>query len=185
MIGGQFNMAKRIPGKEEFHETLRYFEEQIKLQKVNLQLNTIATSEMLKEYDAVVLATGVHPRQVKLPKKTDKVNIVSYLDVLKNDVSVGQRVAVIGAGGIGYDVSEFLLHTKKSTVLPNHLEENRINDFLTEWNISKEERGGLQTKTTTAGVHHEPLREIYLMQRKTGKFGKSLGKTLVGFIVVH
>jgi 2,4-dienoyl-CoA reductase (NADPH2) len=182
MIGGQFNMAKRIPGKEEFYETLRYFNEQIKLQKVNLQLNTLATAEMLKGYDIVVLATGVHPRQVKLPKTTEKVKIVSYLDVLKNDIAVGKRVAVIGAGGIGYDVSEFLLHEKKSTQLPNNLEDDRINEFLNEWNISKEERGGLKTTPTTTTTedqsgHHEPIREIFLMQRKSGKFGKSLGKT--------
>jgi len=112
-IGGQFNMAKQVPGKEEFYETIRYFRRMLSLTNVNVKLNTVATAETLKEFDAVVLATGVLPRQVNIPQKgsgSGKVKILSYVDVLKHRAQVGNKVAVIGAGGIGYDVSDFLTH---------------------------------------------------------------------------
>jgi 2,4-dienoyl-CoA reductase (NADPH2) len=118
-IGGQFNMAKMVPGKEEFYETLRYFNKQIQLTGVRLELNTTVTTDMLKDkYHSVVVATGVLPRQISLKKTPDsKVNVYSYVDVLRNNVSVGQRVAVIGAGGIGYDISDFLTHGNSLTYL--------------------------------------------------------------------
>lgn len=111
-IGGQFNMAKRVPGKEEFFETLRYFNKQLSLSGVEVRLNTLADEETLRGFDAVVLATGVLPRVVKIPqaKENHRVNVVSYVDVLRNNAPVGKRVAVIGAGGIGFDVSDFLTH---------------------------------------------------------------------------
>ena len=110
-------MAKRVPGKEEFFETLRYYGKQLSLAGVELRLNTEASEETLAGFDAVVLATGVLPRDVKIPlasanktSGTCKVNVVSYVDVLRHNAHVGKRVAVIGAGGIGFDVSDFLTH---------------------------------------------------------------------------
>ncbi len=186
-IGGQFNMAKMVPGKEEFYETLRYFNKQIQLTGVHLQLNTNVTPEMLNgKYDSVVVATGVLPRQINLKKTADSnVNVYSYVDVLRNNVSVGKRVAVIGAGGIGYDISDFLTHehhynhqklhenTTKS-VLADQLDASAIQKFLDDWGIDKSiAKGGLnkETKPMTSP------RKIYLLQRKKGKLGSTLGKT--------
>ena len=180
-IGGQFNIAKKIPGKEEFYETIRYFQHQLELQNVNLKLNQKATFEDLKDYDSVILATGVYPRDIKLPVKTAKVRVLSYLDVLRNNTEVGKKVAVIGAGGIGYDVSEFLLNSSKvkstSARLPNHIEQDRIDEFVDEWGIDKNvSRGGLKPKAPPSSPHTPP-RQIYLLQRKAGRLGSTLGKT--------
>jgi 2,4-dienoyl-CoA reductase (NADPH2) len=167
-IGGQFNMAKRIPGKEEFHETIRYFEKQIELTGVTLQLNTLVSAENLKEYDEVILATGIKPRDISIPG-ADHPKVVSYIDILKGYKEAGKRVAVIGAGGIGFDVSEFL-----STEDPTHQPD--VAEWLREWGIDpqNEVRGGI------SGVEPQipkSPREIVMFQRTKGKVGAKLGKT--------
>lgn len=165
-IGGQFNMAKRIPGKEEFYETLRYFAVRVEEAGVDLRLNTRVDAEALSEgYDAVILATGVTPRQLDLPG-IDHPSVLSYLDVLKNDAPVGKRVALIGAGGIGFDVAEFLTHHGESS--------DPIDEYLIEWGVDRrmESAGGLMS-----AVDAEPARTVTLCQRKAGKLGAGLGKT--------
>jgi 2,4-dienoyl-CoA reductase (NADPH2) len=167
-IGGQFNMAKRIPGKEEFHETIRYFEKQIELTGVKLQLNTRVSAENLKDYSEVILATGIQPRDISIPG-ADHPKVVSYIDILKGYKEAGKRVAVIGAGGIGFDVSEFL-----STQDPTHQPD--VAEWLREWGIDpkNEVRGGID------GVQPQipaSPREIVMFQRTKGKVGAKLGKT--------
>lgn len=170
-IGGQFNMAKRIPGKEEFHETLRYFSALLAKVGVDVRLGTRVSAEDLVQggFDAVVLATGVLPRNVKIPG-SEHPKVLSYVDVLRRNKPVGKRVAIIGAGGIGFDVAEFLLHDP--THQPASVDLER---FLKEWGIDGQNslRGGLLPQEEM-----EPaFREIYLLQRKKGKLGASLGKT--------
>lgn len=169
-IGGQFNMAKTIPGKEEFYETLRYFEKQLKLKgvKVKLGQHVEAADLTTGAFDKVVIATGVLPRALKIPG-ADHPKVLSYLDVLKNKAPVGNKVAIIGAGGIGFDVAEFLAHVGEST-------SSSVDVFAREWGIdtTNSVRGGV------AGVKPSippPARDIYLMQRKSTKHGKDLGKT--------
>jgi 2,4-dienoyl-CoA reductase (NADPH2) len=167
-IGGQFNMAKRIPGKEEFHETIRYFQKQIELTGVHLQLNTKVSADDLKTYDEIVLATGIQPRDISIPG-ADLPKVVSYIDILKGNKIAGKRVAVIGAGGIGFDVSEFL-----STDDPTHQPE--VAEWLREWGIdpNNDVRGGI------SGIRPEipsSPREIVMFQRTKGKVGAKLGKT--------
>ncbi len=169
-IGGQFNMAKRIPGKEEFHETLRYFGRRIEALGVNLALNTRVTAESLKGYDEVVIATGVGPRDPKIPGQEEGIargQVLSYLDVLLHKKPVGKRVAVIGAGGIGFDVAEYLVHEGHSPSLD-------IEAWMKEWGVADPSsvRGGV--------VKPEPspaARQVYLLQRKATSVGKGLGKT--------
>lgn len=171
-IGGQFNMAKRIPGKEEFHETLRYFRTMLKKHNVEIRLNTdVSADNMITESkDKWIVATGVDPRDPKIPGQ-DHANVLSYIDVLKRKKRVGKRVAIVGAGGIGFDVSEYLLHyfgaDKAAT-------ETSADEFLKEWGIDPtlKTRGGL----TDPHPHHVD-RQIYLLQRKKGKLGAGLGKT--------
>lgn len=169
-IGGQFNMAKKIPGKEEFYETIRYFNKQIELTGVDLQLNTKVGVEELKSggYDEVILATGITPRIPGIPGE-DHEKVLSYIDVLKHNKPVGEKVAIIGAGGIGFDVAEFLTHEGESTSLD-------VEAFMKEWGVDmdNEVRGGI------AGIEPEfqqPEREIFMMQRSEGKMGAKLGKT--------
>ncbi len=169
-VGGQFNIAKKIPGKEEFGETLRYFERQLELKNVTVNLGTRVSAEDLNAggFDEVVLATGIKPRIPDIPG-IDHPMVLSYLDVLKYNKPVGKRVAVIGAGGIGFDVSEFLAHEGESTSL-------NIEAFMREWGVdmSLQARGGIE------GIQAEVTkssREIYLLQRKTSKVGAGLGKT--------
>jgi 2,4-dienoyl-CoA reductase (NADPH2) len=169
-IGGQFNMAKRIPGKEEFYETLRYFGRQLALKGVELRLGTRATPDLLSGFDEVILATGVTPRIPDI-EGIDHPSVLSYLDVLEKDAPVGQRVALIGAGGIGFDVAEFLSEARHDGPEPPRME-----DFARHWGIDLnfEARGGIE------GVKPEPealAREIWLLQRKASKPGKGLGKT--------
>jgi len=169
-IGGQFNMAKRIPGKEEFAESLAYYRGEVKRSGVNLQLNTRVSAEDLSGFDEVILATGVYPRQIDVPG-IDNNNVVSYIDVLNNKVEIGGRVALIGAGGIGFDVAEFLSHSDDHPASSQSSEA-----FAREWGIDQtfEARGGVK------GIKPQPpksAREIWLLQRKTGKPGKTLGKT--------
>ncbi len=169
-IGGQFNMAKRIPGKEEFHETLRYFRHRLERAGVRVQLNTRVTADYLVPAgcDEIVLATGVTPRSPRIPGQ-DHPRVLSYLDVLLHGKPVGQRVAVIGAGGIGFDVAEFLVHDGHSPTLD-------LDAWLREWGVRDPAvaRGGV------AGVQPDvapPARQIYLLQRKASKPGAGLGKT--------
>ena len=169
-IGGQFNVAKRVPGKEEFFETLRYFRRKLQTTGVDVRLDTRATvAELLAGgYDDVILATGIAPRLPAI-EGIEHSKVLGYLDVLREGRPVGRRVAVIGAGGIGFDVSEFLVHGQLSTSLDRDA-------FWKEWGIDLhlEARGGV------AGVKpapEAPAREVFLLQRKTGKVGDGLGKT--------
>lgn len=167
-IGGQFNMAKVIPGKEEFHETIRYFKVQIAKHGVHLHLNTRVDSAALQaqQFDEVVLATGVVPRQIQIPG-IDHEKVLGYTDVLKLKKPVGNRVAIIGAGGIGFDVAEFLSHE-------NPEQEPETVHFMKEWGVDMDyEQGGALTEAQPA----PSPREIYLLQRKGGKLGARLGKT--------
>jgi 2,4-dienoyl-CoA reductase (NADPH2) len=178
-IGGQFHMAKRIPGKEEFHETLRYFNTMLQKYQVNVQLNTrVDYNDMIDNkyahIDKWINATGVNPRNPNIPGQEQATNVVSYIDVLKHKVPIGKRVAVIGAGGIGFDVSEYLLHWKG----PHDKSANEVShdDFYKEWGIDAtlQARGGLTEPT----IEHPPeQRQLYLIQRKKGKLGAGLGKT--------
>ncbi len=167
-IGGQFNMAKLIPGKEEFYETIRYFNKQIELTGVNLKLNTKVSAEDLKAggFDEVIVATGVTPRVINL-EGIDHPKVLSYIEVLRDKKPVGKSVAIIGAGGIGFDVAEFLAHG-------DHGPET-IDSFLKEWGVDKNisEAGGMLAEPQIK----PSFREIYLMQRSPGKLGAKLGKT--------
>ncbi|MCF8277763.1 MAG: NADPH-dependent 2,4-dienoyl-CoA reductase [Flavobacteriales bacterium] len=167
-IGGQFNIAKQIPGKEEFYETIRYFDTKIKKHGVDLKLNTWADEASLAGFDEVLLGTGITPRKPNIPG-IDHPMVLSYLDVLRDKKAVGKRVAIIGAGGIGFDVAEYLTHEGQPTSL-------NLAAFLEEWGIdaNNEVRGGIE------GIqpHPEPSpREVYLLQRKESKVGAGLGKT--------
>lgn len=167
-IGGQFNLAKQIPGKEEFHETLRYFNEQIKLLGIDLKLNYVATVENLTtaHYDAIVIATGIKPRQLTIPG-IDHSKVLSYIDVLEHHKPVGNTVAIIGAGGIGFDIAEYLSQVGESESL-------NLPHFLANWGIDKslQHRGGLIQPTV-----EKSARKIYILQRTAGKVGARLGKT--------
>ncbi|MFT6352438.1 MAG: 2,4-dienoyl-CoA reductase (NADPH2) [Neptuniibacter pectenicola] len=168
-VGGQFNIAKRIPGKEEFYETLRYFSKQVELTGVELKLNTFVRGEMLEEqgFDEVVLATGISPRTPDI-EGIDHPKVLTYLDVMSG-ASVGNTVAVIGAGGIGFDISEYLIHQGESSSL-------NIKTFMQEWGVDMNmaARGGVENMTPA----FEPAaREVYLLQRKKSKVGAKLGKT--------
>ncbi|MCL5050620.1 NADPH-dependent 2,4-dienoyl-CoA reductase [Aliidiomarina maris] len=167
-IGGQFNYAKQIPGKEEFHETIRYFKQRLVDTGVHVHLGQGQTAESLQQgkFDEIVLATGVAPRELTI-EGADLPHVLGYLDVLRDHKEVGKRVAVIGAGGIGFDVSEYLTTTKSPTL--DNDEWHKI------WGIDKtySERGALLAQPLA-----EPNpREVYLMQRKDTKVGAGLGKT--------
>ena len=169
-VGGQFNLAKVVPGKEEFHETIRYFKVQIEKTGVDLRLNTKVNREQLERegYDEVIVATGVIPRGLKI-EGSDAPQVLSYADVLRG-APVGQKVAVIGAGGIGFDVSEYLLK-------PEHQPQPQpIADWKREWGVDP-----LANYMTEGGMQpaevETPIRQIYLMQRKTTPLGAGLGKT--------
>ncbi|XYQ85742.1 FAD-dependent oxidoreductase [Pseudomonas syringae] len=169
-IGGQFNIAKRIPGKEEFSETLRYFTHKVQDTGIDLRLNTRVTAQDLlgAGFDDVILATGIAPRTPAIPG-IDNPKVLSYLDVILQRKPVGRSVAVIGAGGIGFDVSEYLVHQGIATSLDREA-------FWKEWGIDTtlEARGGV------AGIKpevHAPARQVFLLQRKSSKVGDGLGKT--------
>ncbi len=158
-IGGQFNMAKKIPGKEEFYETLRYFNKQILLHKVTLKLNTkVSVDDLQKsDFDEIIVATGIKPRVLKI-EGIEHEKVLSYIDVLKHKKPVGKRVAVIGAGGIGFDVSEYLSHKGESTSL-------NIDAWLKEWGIDKtiQARSGIEDVKQNLNLRQERflcLREV-------------------------
>ena len=165
-IGGQFNIAKQVPGKEEFYETLRYFGRRIEQTGVDLRLNTRVTADDLTGFDEVVLATGIAPRTPAI-EGVDGANVLSYLDVLRDKKPVGEKVAIIGAGGIGFDVAEYLVHEGTSP-------SQDIDLFNTEWGVDSTyaDAGGLKTPKP-----HAPARHVTLVQRKTSKVGAGLGKT--------
>ena len=169
-IGGQFNVAKRVPGKEEFFETLRYFKRKLQTTGVELRLNTRVDVQQLVagEFDEIILATGIAPRTPAIPG-IDNPKVLSYLDVILGRKPVGASVAVIGAGGIGFDVSEFLVQQGVATSQDREA-------FWREWGIDThlEARGGV------AGIKpevHAPARQVFLLQRKKSKVGDGLGKT--------
>lgn len=169
-IGGQFNVAKRIPGKEEFNETLRYYRKQIELTGVHLQLNTRVTAKSLLDgsFDEVVLATGVVPRTPAIPG-VDHPKVIGYLDAILGRKPVGEKVAIIGAGGIGFDVAELISHAGVSSAMS-------LDKFGEEWGVdfNNHPRGGV------AGVIpkvEKADREIWLLQRKTTPVGQNLGRT--------
>ncbi|KPX50035.1 2,4-dienoyl-CoA reductase FadH [Pseudomonas syringae pv. helianthi] len=169
-IGGQFNIAKRVPGKEEFSETLRYFRNKVQETGVQLRLGTrVKAGDLLEAgFDEVILATGIAPRTPAIPG-IDNPKVLSYLDVILQRKPVGHCVAVIGAGGIGFDVSEFLVHQGVATSLDREA-------FWKEWGIDTT----LQARGGVAGVKpevHAPARQVFLLQRKSSKVGDGLGKT--------
>ena len=167
-IGGQFNLAKQIPGKEEFHETIRYFAKQLELTGVEQRLGTRVDADALLAggYDEIVLATGIRPRKVDFPGASHA-KVVSYLDVLSGKVVPGRRVAIIGAGGIGFDVAEFLAHDGPSSTTD-------AARWMAEWGVAPDFTGpgGLAKPRPEA-----PARELWLLQRSPGKPGARLGKT--------
>ncbi len=169
-IGGQFNVAKLIPGKEEFYETLRYFEQKLQATQVNVQLGQrVSAQDLLAQgFEEVILATGIVPRIPEIPG-VEHPKVVTYLDAILERKPVGNSVAVIGAGGIGFDVSELLTHSGASTSLDTEA-------FWKEWGIDL----GLTARGGVAGVQPQPAaaaRQVYLLQRKKSKVGAGLGKT--------
>ena len=168
-LGGQFNMAKVIPGKEEYGETIRYYDAMIKKHGVNVHLNHRVTSRELIDgkYDEVILATGVTPRKLDIPG-IDSEKVLDYADVLYKGKEVGQRVAIVGAGGIGFDMAEYLSHQGESVSLDTAA-------YMKEWGVDMTyEKGG----SLAESPYPEPSpREIFLLKRSTGKHGKNLGKT--------
>ncbi|MFF3405376.1 FAD-dependent oxidoreductase [Streptomyces sp. NPDC002742] len=165
-IGGQLNVARKVPGKQEFDETIRYFRTQLELHGVDVRLNTRATVETLEAFDEVVVATGVSPRTPEIPG-VDHPSVVGYLDVLRDGAPVGDRVAILGAGGIGFDVAEFITDGgDKASEDPQ--------TYFRNWGVDMDYRapGGL-----TAPERPAPPRTVHLLQRKASKVGAGLGKT--------
>ncbi|GAB2980830.1 FAD-dependent oxidoreductase [Nocardioides montaniterrae] len=161
-IGGQFRLAMQVPGKEDFKETVRYFTRRLEVLGVDVRLNTVADDAALAAYDEVVVATGVEPRMPAI-KGIDHPKAVSYAEVLDGRVVPGKRVAVIGAGGIGVDMSVFLTH-----------EDETLEEWKAHWGVGNPQldAGGL-----TEPKPRTPAREVWLLQRKTSRIGKDLGKT--------
>ncbi|MEX3842278.1 FAD-dependent oxidoreductase [Paraburkholderia sp. BR10882] len=167
-IGGQFNIAKKVPGKEEFNETLRYFRRQIELTGVELRLGTRASAEALMQegFDEVVVATGVLPRELRI-EGASHAKVLGYLDVLRDGKPVGSDVAIVGAGGIGFDVAEYLVHEGESASLDPQ-------KFFAEWGVDTNYagRGGLRRAVVSPAA-----RSVHLLQRRRSKVGENLGKT--------
>ena len=170
-IGGQFNVAKQIPGKEEFYETIRYFNKQLALLDVPVHLNSEQSSDKLLAagFDEVILATGIKPRKLNI-EGIDHPKVVSYLEVLRDKVIVGEKVAIIGAGGIGFDVATYLAEKGESLTTD-------LNAWLKNWGVDKtyQQAGALLEKKSS--TPYVPERQITLLQRKATKVGKDLGKT--------
>ncbi|MBP2580301.1 2,4-dienoyl-CoA reductase (NADPH2) [Streptomyces sp. PvR006] len=165
-IGGQLNIAKKVPGKEEFDETLRYFRVQLAERGVDVRLGTRVAAGDLDAFDEVVVATGVSPRTPGIDG-VDHPSVLSYLDVLRDGAPVGERVAIIGAGGIGFDVAEFLTDGGEGA-------SQDPETYFRQWGVdtSYENRGGLRAPEREA-----PPRQVHLLQRKESKVGAGLGKT--------
>ncbi len=167
-IGGQFNMAKKIPGKEDYAETIRYYGKMIEKHSVDLRLNTKITVEMLSSgnYDEVIISSGVNPRKLDF-EGINHSKVLDYFDVLSKGKPVGKKVAIVGAGGIGFDMAEFLSHEGESMSL-------NVEAYMKEWGVdmSYENRGAFTVPNNTPSP-----REIYLLKRSKGKHGKGLGKT--------
>ena len=166
-VGGQLNMARQVPGKEEFHGLVDWYERMVAHEGITLRLNTEVTADMLGDFDQVIVATGIIPRDPEIPGQ-DRANVLSYIDVLRDKKPVGDRVAVIGAGGIGFDVAEYLVTGDSPT--------ENLPEWLREWGVTDPEavRGGLAPE----GPQPEPpVRQVTLMQRKAQALGKGLGKT--------
>ena len=172
VIGGQLNIAKEIPGKEEFNETIRYFSHMLKKHGVKLKLNTRADAKSLlaNGYNEIILATGVVPRLPEI-EGIDHDKVLTYIEVVYHKKPVGQKVAIIGAGGIGFDVGIFLTTKKLS-------QEAEQNVYLSEWGINNkfDSKGGLKAEGPDLTLV-DSRREIFFLKRSIGKFGKSLGKT--------
>ncbi|POP54087.1 FAD-dependent oxidoreductase [Zhongshania marina] len=168
-IGGQFNIAKQIPGKEEFNETIRYFSRRLDVTGVQTKLGTTVNQQALNDgnFDEVVLATGITPRTPPI-EGIDHPKVLSYLDVIRDKKEVGKKVAIIGAGGIGFDLAEFLTHNSDAST--------NISTFMQEWGVDMtlQARGGIEG--IKAEVPDSP-RDVYLLQRKVSKVGNGLGKT--------
>lgn len=164
VLGGQFNLAKRIPGKEEFARTIDYFTHQLNQNGVDIRLNSQATLEGLKGFDEIILATGIKPRRPQI-KGIEHEKVISYVDLIQERKRAGKRVAVIGAGGIGFDVAEWLTHRSN---------DDSNQDFYDHWGIdlTTTARGGLKQPEISESLH-----EVYLLQRKKEKHGARLGKT--------
>ncbi len=164
-LGGQLNLAKRVPGKEEFHETLRYFGRRLATAGVTLRLGERATPELLAPFDEVILATGVQSRTPDIPG-VDHPKVISYPDLLSGRKVAGRTVAIVGAGGIGFDVAEFLVQAEHAP---------QVDRYLREWGVdaAHAHRGGL----LPAAPGSEAARKVYLLQRKTDRMGADLGKT--------
>ena len=169
-IGGQFNIAKQIPGKEEFFETLRYYGKQIEITGVDLKLNHRVTAEELNNggFDQVIVATGIAPRMPNI-EGIDHPKVLNYLDVIGGKQHVGKKVAIIGAGGIGFDTAEYITHAGEST-------SQNIPAFMKEWGVDMTFGSRSGTEGITAQPEPSP-REVYLLQRKSSRVGKGLGKT--------
>lgn len=174
-IGGQFNLAIQIPGKEEFRETIRYFQKQLDLNGVKVHLNTKANFELLNSgsFREVVLCSGVAAKKAGIPGE-EHPKCLTYIDVLQHKKSVGKSVAIIGAGGIGFDVAGFLAHAENENSSPSLVEDDRWQDFNQTW--------GVDTNYSVAGALKVPLpkpsiREIWLLKRSKGRHGQGLGKT--------
>ncbi|WP_111978531.1 NADPH-dependent 2,4-dienoyl-CoA reductase [Algibacillus agarilyticus] len=165
-IGGQFNYAKQIPGKDEFNQTLRYFNHTLKKYGVTLVLNTYVKEENLSGFDEIVIATGIKPRKLNIPG-IEQPHVLSYLDVLRDHKPVGQNVAIIGAGGIAFDVAEYLV------ISTNAQQQNQAH-WYNEWgvNTALDTAGGIKNR-----IKPTPVRKIHLLQRSDFKVGKNLGKT--------
>ncbi|GAW95287.1 MULTISPECIES: NADPH-dependent 2,4-dienoyl-CoA reductase [Colwellia] len=170
VIGGQFNIAKQVPGKEEFSETIRYFSRQLELKGVTVKLNTRVSANELNnsDFDEIIIATGINPRLPPI-EGIDHDKVLNYIDVIKHKKAVGKKVAVIGAGGIGFDVAEYLVHSGTPT-------SQNIAAYMKEWGVD-------MTLTARAGIEgvkavvSPPARDVYLLQRKDTKVGAGLGKT--------
>ena len=169
-IGGQFNLAKQVPGKEEFHETIRYYRAMLEKYKVTVKLGARIGAEELSEsgFDHIVVATGINPRVPQIPG-IDHEKVVGYVDAIRGNKPIGKKVAVVGAGGIGFDVTELITHEGTSSALDIKL-------FAKEWGVDFENhpRGGV---TGVEPVVHKADREVWLMQRKETPVGRGLGKT--------
>ena len=169
-IGGQFNLAKRVPGKEEFYETLRYYARMIEVLGIELHLHTRVDAAQLKagNFDEIVIATGIEPRVPEVPG-IDYPSVISYIDAILGRKPVGRKVAIMGAGGIGFDVAEVILHKGTSAALD-------LDVFAREWGIDFEHhpRGGV---TGVEPVVEKADREVFLLQRKSSPVGRGLGKT--------